>query len=148
VPRTTFYPYRWHSTEHLSLCTHSAWVKPLGSQPLLTLFVALGSGGAGVLTLDLAEGDTVEYRLVTTSPPLGMVAAVALDLQVISLPSAVFEWATVCDPANSPDPRLMSGGTTGYGSVADVYRISLTEVTSAAPLACHLPQQRAALCAR
>ena len=45
--------------------------------------------------------------------------------------AVTIEWVTVGDPGNAPDTEVMSDGTTGYGSVADVYRISKYETTNA-----------------
>ncbi|NOY42096.1 MAG: SUMF1/EgtB/PvdO family nonheme iron enzyme [Planctomycetes bacterium] len=42
-----------------------------------------------------------------------------------------FDWATVGNPSNTPDTEVMNDGTTGYGAVANTYRISKTEVTNA-----------------
>lgn len=42
-----------------------------------------------------------------------------------------FEWATVGNKGNAADTKVMSDGTTGYGSVSYAYRISKHEVTNA-----------------
>ena len=45
--------------------------------------------------------------------------------------AVTIEWVTVGHPGNAPDTEVMSDGTTGYGSVAEVYRISKYETTNA-----------------
>ncbi len=45
--------------------------------------------------------------------------------------AVTIEWVTVGDPGNAPDTEVMSDGTTGYGSVPGVYRISKYETTNA-----------------
>jgi hypothetical protein len=41
------------------------------------------------------------------------------------------DWVTVGDPGNATDTAVMGDGTTGYGSVGYVYRISKHEITNA-----------------
>ena len=52
---------------------------------------------------------------------------------LIAIPThaVTFDWVTVGDPGNPSDTEVMSDGTTGYGSVGYVYRISKHEVTNA-----------------
>jgi len=62
--------------------------------------------------------------------------AATLTLAICFTPTAqatdvTFDWATVGNPSNTPDTEVMNDGTTGYGAVANTYRISKTEVTNA-----------------
>ncbi len=47
----------------------------------------------------------------------------------ISQAAVTFQWATVGAPGNTADAEVMNDGTSGYGSVGHVYRISKYEVT-------------------
>jgi len=54
----------------------------------------------------------------------------ALLLAVPAHALVEIDWVTVGDPGNPADTEVMSDGTTGYGSVDYVYRISKYEVTN------------------
>jgi len=45
--------------------------------------------------------------------------------------AVTIDWVTVGDPGNPGDTEVMSDGTTGYGAVPYIYRISKYEVTNA-----------------
>jgi len=48
-----------------------------------------------------------------------------------SASAVTIDWVTVGDPGNPADTNMMTDGTTGYGSVGYVYRISKYETTNA-----------------
>lgn len=61
-------------------------------------------------------------------------AAIALLMLLAAVPSqavVVVDWAPVEAPGNAADASVMEDGTSGYGSVAYVYRIGRFEVTNA-----------------
>jgi formylglycine-generating enzyme required for sulfatase activity len=61
-----------------------------------------------------------------------LLIAIGASLWLGAPASAVtFDWVTVGDPGNPADTAVMSDGTTGYGSVDYIYRISKYEVTNA-----------------
>ena len=58
----------------------------------------------------------------------------ALAALLFALPAqaeVTFAWLTVSDPGNPADTEVMGDGTTGYGAVVVVYRISRYETTNA-----------------
>lgn len=62
--------------------------------------------------------------------PLSLTAFLFASVGV-SHAMVTFDWALVGNPGNAPDTEIMNDGTTGYGSVDYVYRISKHEVTNA-----------------
>ena len=55
-----------------------------------------------------------------------LVASFAVQARAVTIPTVL-----VGNAGNAADPRVMTDGTTGYGSVAFDYRIGTTEVTNA-----------------
>lgn len=53
-----------------------------------------------------------------------------LSVWATAAQAVTIHWVTVGDPDNVADTEVMTDGTTGYGSVADVYQIGKYEVTN------------------
>ena len=71
----------------------------------------------GIVLLAFCASEPAVAQFVTANP--------------VAVAPVNFNWANVGDVGNSADPRIMTDGTTGYGSVPYMYAISKSDVTNA-----------------
>ena len=72
------------------------------------------------------------FQLSSATAIIAVAAVIAAPTSSAAEPAKVrIPWVTVGDAGNPPDTQVMNDGTTGYGSVADVYRIGKFQVTNA-----------------
>ena len=69
------------------------------------------------------------FRPSTVVPALA--TGISLFLPTASSAAVTYDWVTVGNPGNAADTQVMNDATTGYGVVADTYRIGKYEVTNA-----------------
>jgi formylglycine-generating enzyme len=84
---------------------------------------------ATAFTQQQIPSNSMKPNLATVAPALA--AGLALLLPTAASAAVTYDWVTVGNPGNAGDTQVMSDSTSGYGAVADTYRIGKYEVTNA-----------------